>query len=115
MVDADGMVRDTPARDGLWIAQTPQIFRRDLLLRAYAEAERDGFTGTDDASLVERLGVPVEVYPGSYDNFKVTTPEDLRVARAILAAGPRRRSRVVTGSGTGCACGSEFTAPTLPA
>jgi 2-C-methyl-D-erythritol 2,4-cyclodiphosphate synthase len=90
MVDSDGMVRETPARDGLWIAQTPQIFRRDLLLRAYAEAERDGFAGTDDASLVERLGVPVEVYPGSYDNFKVTTPEDLRVAQAILGQGTGR-------------------------
>ncbi len=90
MVDADGMVWDTPGRDGMWIAQTPQVFRRDLLLRAYAKAERDGFTGTDDASLVERLGVPVKVYPGSYDNFKVTTPEDLRVAQAILGQGAGR-------------------------
>ena len=84
MVDSSGIVRETPVRDGLWIAQTPQVFQRDLLLRAYAEAERDGFSGTDDASLVERLGVPVEVYRGSYDNFKVTTPEDLRIAQAIL-------------------------------
>ena len=84
MVDSSGTVRETPARDGLWIAQTPQVFQRDLLLRAYAEAERDGFTGTDDACLVERLGVPVAVYRGSDDNFKVTTPEDLRIARAIL-------------------------------
>ncbi len=84
MVDSSGIVRETPVRDGLWIAQTPQVFQRDLLLRAYAEAERDGFSGTDDASLVERLGVSVEVYRGSYDNFKVTTPEDLRIAQAIL-------------------------------
>jgi 2-C-methyl-D-erythritol 4-phosphate cytidylyltransferase/2-C-methyl-D-erythritol 2,4-cyclodiphosphate synthase len=86
VVDSSGMVRETPARDGLWIAQTPQVFRRDLLLRAYDEAERSGFAGTDDASLVERLGVPVEIFQGSYDNFKVTTPEDLRIARAILEA-----------------------------
>jgi 2-C-methyl-D-erythritol 4-phosphate cytidylyltransferase/2-C-methyl-D-erythritol 2,4-cyclodiphosphate synthase len=84
MVDSAGMIRETPVRDGLWIAQTPQIFQRDLLLRAYAEAERDGFSGTDDASLVERLGVAVEVYQGSDDNFKVTTPEDLRIAQVIL-------------------------------
>ena len=93
MVDSSRVVRDTPARDGLWIAQTPQIFRRDLLLRAYAEAERDGFSGTDDASLVERLGVPVEVYPGSYDNFKVTTPEDLRIAQVILGQGAGHSGR----------------------
>jgi 2-C-methyl-D-erythritol 4-phosphate cytidylyltransferase/2-C-methyl-D-erythritol 2,4-cyclodiphosphate synthase len=87
VVDSEGVVRETPARNGLWIAQTPQIFRRDLLLRAYAEAERDGYVGTDDASLVERLGVTVKVYPGSYDNFKVTTPEDLRAAQAMLGQG----------------------------
>ncbi len=90
MVDSSGIVRETPVRDGLWIVQTPQVFQRDLLLRAYAEAERDGFSGTDDASLVERLGVSVEVYRGSYDNFKVTTPEDLRIAQAILGQRARR-------------------------
>jgi 2-C-methyl-D-erythritol 4-phosphate cytidylyltransferase/2-C-methyl-D-erythritol 2,4-cyclodiphosphate synthase len=84
MVDSSGVVKDTPNRDGLWIAQTPQIFRRNLLLQAYAEAERDGWTGTDDASLVERLGIPVVIYQGSYDNLKVTTPEDLQIAQALL-------------------------------
>ena len=93
MVDSSGVVRETPAREGLWIAQTPQIFRRDLLLRAYAEAERDGFSGTDDASLVERLGVSVEIYRGSYDNFKVTTPEDLRIAQVILGQGAGHSGR----------------------
>jgi len=84
LVDESGQVRDTPDRRRLWAAQTPQIFRRDLLLRAYAAAERDGFVGTDDASLVERLGAPVEVYRGDYDNIKVTTPEDWRMAQALL-------------------------------
>lgn len=84
LVDESGRVRDTPDRRRLWAAQTPQIFRRGLLLKAYAEAERDGFVGTDDASLVERLGVPVEVYQGDYDNIKVTTPEDWRMAQALL-------------------------------
>ncbi len=84
LVDESGQVRDTPDRRRLWAAQTPQIFRRDLLLRAYAEAERDGFVGTDDASLVERLGAPVEVYQGEYGNIKVTTPEDWRMAQALL-------------------------------
>jgi 2-C-methyl-D-erythritol 4-phosphate cytidylyltransferase/2-C-methyl-D-erythritol 2,4-cyclodiphosphate synthase len=90
MVDSTGLIRETPVRDGLWTAQTPQIFQRDLLLRAYAEAERDGFSGTDDASLVERLGVPVAVYLGSDDNFKVTTPEDLRIAQMILGQRSRQ-------------------------
>lgn len=77
-------IRKTPERSRLWLAQTPQVFRRDLLVRAYAEAERTGFQGTDDASLVERLGVQVEVCPGSYENIKVTTPGDLIQAEAIL-------------------------------
>jgi 2-C-methyl-D-erythritol 2,4-cyclodiphosphate synthase len=89
LVDSNGLVRDTPARSEVWVAQTPQIFQRELLLQAYAAAERDGFEGTDDASLVERLGITVAVCRGSYDNIKVTTPEDLRTAAAILE---RRRS-----------------------
>lgn len=87
LVGESGQVKDTPARGGLWAAQTPQIFRRGLLLRAYAEAERDGFLGTDDATLVERLGISVEVYQGSYGNLKVTTPEDLEIAEAVLKMG----------------------------
>ncbi len=79
------LIRETPDRSGLWLAQTPQVFRRDLLAKAFAEAARSGFKGTDDASLVERLGVPVEVYRGSYENIKVTTPGDLVQAEAILA------------------------------
>jgi 2-C-methyl-D-erythritol 4-phosphate cytidylyltransferase len=78
--DENRRIVETPDRENLWQAQTPQAFRRELLVRAYKAAERDGHRGTDDASLVERLGYPVKVIPGTYDNIKITTPEDLLVA-----------------------------------
>jgi 2-C-methyl-D-erythritol 4-phosphate cytidylyltransferase len=81
-----GLVRGTPERTCLWLAQTPQAFRVGLLRTAVAQARADGFRGTDDASLVERLGVPVAMVEGSYRNIKITTPEDLVLARALLAA-----------------------------
>lgn len=84
VVGADGIVRETPDRENLWVIQTPQGFHRDLLERAYAKAEEDGFLGTDDASLIERLGAPVAVVKGTYENIKITTPEDLALAEAIL-------------------------------
>lgn len=77
----DGLVIETPPRKGLWIAQTPQVFRFDIISRAYA---RGGEEATDDAELVERLGYRVRLFLGSYDNIKITTPEDLRLARALL-------------------------------
>ncbi len=82
----NGTIAATPERGRLWIAQTPQVFRRDLLARALAEAARDGFRGTDDSSLVERLGVPVAVFEGEPTNLKLTYPEDLLAAGALLAA-----------------------------
>ncbi len=72
-------------RGRLWLVQTPQGFRRDLLAEAHARAAADRYAGTDDASLVERLGHPVAVVPGSYRNVKITTREDLVVAEALLA------------------------------
>ncbi|NPV28986.1 MAG: 2-C-methyl-D-erythritol 4-phosphate cytidylyltransferase [Firmicutes bacterium] len=107
IVGAERQIRATPAREELWIAQTPQIFRRALLERAHAEAEREGFTGTDDASLVERLGEPVEVYPGSYENIKITTPEDLLLAEAIWERRQKKDERKEAGGppvrvGMGC-------------
>lgn len=83
-VDAEGTVVRTPARSELWEVQTPQGFRREILLRAYEQAERDGFLGTDDSGLVERLGVPVKVVESDGRNIKVTTPEDMIVAEAFL-------------------------------
>jgi 2-C-methyl-D-erythritol 4-phosphate cytidylyltransferase len=85
-----GIVQATLPREGLWLIQTPQVFRRDLLWEAHDKARRDGFAGTDDAVLVERLGEPVAMVPGLAQNLKITTPEDLEAARRWLA-GPRRR------------------------
>jgi 2-C-methyl-D-erythritol 4-phosphate cytidylyltransferase len=76
-VDAAGRVVKTVLREGLWLTQTPQAFRREVILAAYERAAADGFYGTDDASLVERMGIPVRMIPGDADNIKVTTPEDL--------------------------------------
>jgi 2-C-methyl-D-erythritol 4-phosphate cytidylyltransferase len=76
-VDAAGRVVKTVLREGLWLTQTPQAFRREVILAAYERAAADGFCGTDDASLVERIGIPVRMIPGDADNIKVTTPEDL--------------------------------------
>lgn len=83
-VDAEGGVVQTVSREGLRLAQTPQAFRRELILAAYARAGADGYRGTDDASLAERAGIPVRVIPGDADNIKVTTPEDLVRGEAIL-------------------------------
>ncbi len=79
-------VAGTLERRRLWAVQTPQVFRRDLVERAYREAMDRGFYGTDDATLVERLGVRVKVVPGSEENLKITTPCDLAVAEALLCA-----------------------------
>jgi 2-C-methyl-D-erythritol 4-phosphate cytidylyltransferase len=78
---ADSDVVETLPRSELWAVQTPQIFRRDLLVRALASTDEDV---TDEAALVERLGVTVRVYPGDELNFKITTPADLDLARALL-------------------------------
>jgi len=74
-------VAKTLDRSKLWEAQTPQVFRKDLILRAYAKFKDADVT--DDASLVEKLGIKVAVIPGSYNNIKITTPEDLILAEAI--------------------------------
>ncbi len=74
----------TPERSRLWQVQTPQAFRFELLFRAYQKAAEDGFAGTDDASLVERLGTQVVMVEGDYRNIKITTPEDLLIAEALL-------------------------------
>lgn len=78
----EGLVEATLDRSALWAVQTPQAFRAALLREAHDKAVRDGARGTDDAMLVERLGHPVRVVPGLASNVKITTPEDLRRARA---------------------------------
>ncbi len=80
----DGSVVTTLNRGRLWSAQTPQTFDYRVLLDAYEKAKSDRFTGTDDASLVERLGVEVMILEGDYDNIKITTREDLLLAEQIL-------------------------------
>jgi 2-C-methyl-D-erythritol 4-phosphate cytidylyltransferase len=82
----EGLVVETPARETLWQAQTPQSFRFDLIYRAHCRAEQEGFLGTDDASLIERQGGRIRIVTGDYRNIKITTPEDLVLAEAFLAA-----------------------------
>jgi 2-C-methyl-D-erythritol 4-phosphate cytidylyltransferase len=77
-------VASTLDRHVCWVAQTPQVFRVDLLREALDQAAAEGFVGTDDAQLVERLGVSVRVVVGSPRNLKITTPEDLRIAEGLL-------------------------------
>lgn len=77
-------VRATVPREHLWRAQTPQGFSRVLLEEAHARARSEGVRGTDDAMLLERLGVPVRLVPGSSLNFKVTTDEDFRLAELVI-------------------------------
>jgi 2-C-methyl-D-erythritol 4-phosphate cytidylyltransferase len=76
----------TVLRANLWLAQTPQAFRRCLLIRAHEAALSAGIIATDDADLVERLGATVAIVPGSSLNLKITTPEDLRIAEALAAS-----------------------------
>ena len=77
-------IDETPKRDMLWAAQTPQCFKKDILMEGYIKAIEDEFIGTDDSSFVERLGVNVKMIMGSYENIKITTPEDLILAESIL-------------------------------
>ena len=84
---ANGRCEETVSRQGLWEAQTPQVFRRELLLEAYAK--RGDEPATDDAQMVERLGKSVAVVTGSPMNIKVTTRDDLRLAEQALKALPK--------------------------
>jgi 2-C-methyl-D-erythritol 4-phosphate cytidylyltransferase len=82
--DQPGFYVRTLQREGLWGVQTPQGFRFPLLLEAHEKARKGGFRGTDDASLVERLGIRVRIVEGSERNMKITTPADLKLARYLL-------------------------------
>ena len=79
-----GIVTGTPPRENIWLAQTPQAFRYGIIRAAHELAAAEGFLGTDDASLVERLGREVHVVMGDYRNIKITTPEDMLLAEAFL-------------------------------
>lgn len=82
----DGVISETVPREHLWAAQTPQVARADLMRRAYAR--RSHAAATDEAALLERLGVPVAVVEGSTRNFKITMPADFALAEALLRADP---------------------------
>jgi 2-C-methyl-D-erythritol 4-phosphate cytidylyltransferase len=82
-------IERTIAREGLWSAQTPQVFAYELLLAAHAKGGDAGLTATDDAALVERLGAPVVLVMGTYGNMKITTPDDLEYARFVAAQSER--------------------------
>jgi 2-C-methyl-D-erythritol 4-phosphate cytidylyltransferase len=85
-VGADRIIERTVDRSPLWLAQTPQAFRRDWLLAAHRKAHGEGIRATDDAYLMEWCGHPVSVVEGSGDNIKVTRPEDMIIGEAIFAS-----------------------------
>jgi 2-C-methyl-D-erythritol 4-phosphate cytidylyltransferase len=84
MVDQGGWIMETLSRNRLWLTQTPQAFKREVIKEAYRSAYDDHFYGTDDASLVERIGVRVKMLRGSYENIKITTQEDLLFAEGFM-------------------------------
>lgn len=84
-VGSNGIIIQTPNRANLWQAQTPQVIKFDLLRQAHVMAAQDGFQGTDEAGLVERLGRHVIIVEGDYRNIKVTTPEDLLIAEHYMS------------------------------
>lgn len=84
VVDGQGWVKSTLNRDEIWITQTPQAFKRDIVKAAYAKAYENRFYATDDAALVERIGVAVKMVEGSGYNIKITTKEDLAVAEKLI-------------------------------
>ena len=88
----NGIVSGTPDRNSLWQAQTPQSFRYSVIYSAHLAAETEHYLGTDDSSLVERRGGHIKVVQGDYHNIKITTPEDLILAEAFLAAAREART-----------------------
>lgn len=83
-INEEGFIQETPNRKYVWQTQTPQVFQKDLIVEAYKKASDDNFTGTDDSSLVERLGKKVKMVRGTRANFKITYPLDLELARLII-------------------------------
>jgi 2-C-methyl-D-erythritol 4-phosphate cytidylyltransferase len=90
--DDKGLVKETVERRGLWLAQTPQVFRRDWLVEAYAKRAQLGRDITDDAQLIEALGHPVYLIQGSTTNVKITAREDLALAEAVLKSRPKPKA-----------------------
>ena len=84
-VVCDGIINDTPNRVNLWAAQTPQVFEYKLITKAYEKAYENNYYGTDDSMLVENIGQEVAMIMGSYDNIKITSPEDISIGEQILS------------------------------
>ncbi|MFO7974421.1 MAG: 2-C-methyl-D-erythritol 4-phosphate cytidylyltransferase [Candidatus Hydrogenedentota bacterium] len=87
VANRNDMLVDTPDRNRLWACQTPQAFRVEIIKKAHQHARAEGFTGTDDATLVQRMGEAVKLVKGTPLNFKITTPEDVVLAEAIIDKG----------------------------
>ena len=87
-ISRSGDIEKTIERNNIWLAQTPQAFQYEILRKAHENARLKGHAGTDDAFLVEQMGTPVKIIKGNKNNIKITTREDLRLAEAILQAGP---------------------------
>jgi len=87
VVSAHRLIQETPARDSLWTIQTPQVFPVSVIREAYLQGEREGVEATDDATLVERLGMAVHVVVGERTNIKITFSQDLLFAELLLSAG----------------------------
>ena len=89
-VSGEGLIKGTPHREAMWFAQTPQTFKKRVLEEAFIRAYNDGFYGTDESSLVERIGGKVRIIEGSPENIKITTKEDLLHAELILRMRKKR-------------------------
>jgi 2-C-methyl-D-erythritol 4-phosphate cytidylyltransferase len=86
----ESSIDKTISRDKIWHAQTPQVFFYNIILRAHNKARKDGFTGTDDACLVERMNYKVNIVRGRHENIKITTPIDLFLAELIITKNNRK-------------------------
>lgn len=86
LVDQNNMVTSTPPREWVWQTQTPQAFKSALIIEAHEKAKQKGITATDDAILVEALGHSVKMVAATYENIKITTPEDLTIGEQLIKA-----------------------------
>ncbi|MBU5425624.1 2-C-methyl-D-erythritol 4-phosphate cytidylyltransferase [Tissierella pigra] len=84
IVGSENNIDDTPPRNLIWAAQTPQCFFKEILVKGYENAMSTGFFGTDDSSIVEEIGYNVKMIMGSYENIKITTPEDIILAESLI-------------------------------
>lgn len=82
--DHGKFIKKTPSRDKLWAAQTPQVFEKSIIKKAYIKAMKDKYVAFDDSSLVERIGIEPQIVESSYENIKITTNEDLEIAKKIM-------------------------------